>query len=148
MTLAAMSVISLSDDCPPRRSRGQKGNIMIDRELAKEIRKANGDGSRDAKFELLSRVKAANKDLSTPNVIRSFNDTLKKHGRVPVAICIAVTAVMREDRLNRWIVDWGREVLRLWSNRPNTISVALIDDNLHPTRIEEYAKSFVDSTTE
>lgn len=29
MTLAAMSVISLSDDCPPRRSRGQKGNIMM-----------------------------------------------------------------------------------------------------------------------
>lgn len=56
--------------------KSRKGNIMIDRELAKEVRKANGDGSRDAKFELLSRVKAANKDLSTPNVIRSFNDTL------------------------------------------------------------------------
>ena len=28
MTLAEMSVISLSDDCPPRRSRGQKGKKM------------------------------------------------------------------------------------------------------------------------
>lgn len=121
---------------------------MLDRELAKEIRKANGDGSREAKFKLLGQVKAAKKELSGVNVRDNFGEILKKYGRVPVAICVGVTAVMREDRLNRWIVDWGRAVLALWTTRPHDISVALIEDNLHPSRIEEYAGSFVRYTTE
>ena len=121
---------------------------MLDRELAKEIRKANGDGSREAKFELLGRVKAAKKDLSNVGVRGRFNEILKKHGRVPVAICVGVTAVEREDRLNRWIVDWGRAVLAIWTNRPHDISVANIEDGLHPSRIEEYAGDFVKATTE
>lgn len=121
---------------------------MIDRELAKELRKANGDGSREAKFELLKKVKSANKELSNIDVIGSFDRILAKHGRVPVAICVGVTAVAREDRLNRWIVEWGKEVLKLWTNRPTDIYVAVIDDGLHQTRIEEYAGGFVRATTE
>lgn len=121
---------------------------MLDRELAKEIRKANRDGGREARFELLGKVKAAKKDLSSTKVREQFDEILKKHGRVPVAICVAVTVVMREDRLNRWIVDWGREVFNLWVNRPSNFSVALIEDGLHPSRIEEYAGSFVKATTE
>lgn len=121
---------------------------MLDRELAKEIRKANGDGSREAKFELLRKVKAANKELSCTDVIDRFDEILAKHGRVPVAICIGVTAVVREDRLNRWIVDWGKDVLKLWTNRPSDIFVAAIDDGLHPTRIEEYAGDFIRATAE
>lgn len=121
---------------------------MLDRELVKEVRKANGDGSREAKFKLLAQVKAAKRDLSRTDVRDHFDEILKNHGRVPVAICVAVTAVMREDRLNRWIVDWGREVFSLWANRPNDFSVALIEDGLHPSRIEEYASSFVKVTTE
>lgn len=121
---------------------------MLDRELAREIRKANGDGSREAKFALLIRVKAAKRDLSRTDVRNHFNEILKKHGRVPVAICVAVTAVTREDRLNRWIVDWGHEVFSLWTNRPNDFSAALIEDGLHPSRIEEYAGIFVKGTTE
>ncbi len=121
---------------------------MLDREIAKEIRKANGDGGREAKLKLLRKVKAANKDLSSTNVRDRFDEIMKKHGRVPVAICVGVTAVMRKDRLNRWIVDWGREVLALWTNRPHDISAALIEDNLHPSRIEEYAGGFVRATTE
>lgn len=121
---------------------------MLDRELAKEIRKANGDGGREAKFELLGQIRAACRDLSNPDVCRRFDEILKKHGRVPVAICIAVTAVERKDRLNRWIVDWGRDVLVLWTNRPGDILTAYIDDGLHPSRIEEYAGAFVRVTTE
>lgn len=121
---------------------------MLDRELAKEVREANGDGSREAKFKLLARVKAVARDLSRTDVRDHFDEILKNHGRVPVAICVAVTAVMREDWLNRWIVDWGLEVLRLWTNRPSDFSMALIKDDLHPSRIEEYAGSFVKVTTE
>lgn len=121
---------------------------MLDRELAKEIRKANGDGSREAKIKLLGRVKVAAADLSTPDVYTNFDEILKKHGRVPVAICVGVTAVMRADRLNSWIVDWGRDVLALWTNRPGNIAWGYIDDNLHPCRIEDYAGDFVRVTTE
>lgn len=121
---------------------------MLDKELAKEVRKANGGECREAKFKLLAQIKAAKRDLSRTDVRDHFNEILKYHGRVPVAICVAVTAVMREDRLNRWIVDWGREVLGLWTNRPNDFSVALIEDGLHPSRIEEYAGNFVKGTTE
>ena len=121
---------------------------MLDRDLAKDIRKANGNGDRESKFELLANVKAAKRYLSTTDVRSRFDDALVKYGRVPVASCVAVTAVYRKDQLNSWIVRWGRDVLRLWTNRPNDISVALIDDNLHPSRIEEYAGGFVRATTE
>ena len=40
----------------------------LDRELAKEIRQANGDGSREAKFKLLARIRAAAKDMSSPDI--------------------------------------------------------------------------------
>lgn len=122
--------------------------MMLDRELAKEIRKANGDGSREAKFKLLGMVRAAREDLSSADVLDHFGEIVEKHGRVPVAICVGVTAVMREERLNRWIVEWGKEVLDLWVNRPHDTSLALIDDNLHPSRIEEYAGRFVRVTSE
>ncbi len=121
---------------------------MLDRELAKEIQKACGNGSRDAKFNLLNKVVAANNDLSNPDVMRRFDEILCKHGRVSVAICVGVTAVMRDHQLNSWIVEWGRAVLSSWSNRPHDISGALIRDNLHPSRIEEYAGGFVRATTE
>lgn len=122
--------------------------MTADSELVKEIRRANGDGTRAAGLELLRKVKAAKADLSSPDVREHFDDILKKHGRVPVAICVGVTAVLRADDLNRWIVDWGRDVLQQWAYRPFDLTVALIEDNLHPSRIEEYAGGFVRATTD
>ena len=40
------------------------------------------------------------------------------------------------------------EVLKLWTNRPGDIPCLYIHDNLHPSRIEEYAGSFIRLTTE
>lgn len=122
--------------------------MTLDSELAREIRRANGDGTRAAGLELLRKVKAAKADLSSPDVREHFDDALKKHGRVPVAICVGVTAVLRADSLNRWIVGWGRDVLQQWAYRPFDLTVALIEDNLAPSRIEEYAGSFVRATTD
>lgn len=122
--------------------------MTADRELVREIRRANGDGTRAAGLELLRKVKAAKADLSSQDVRERFDDVLKKHGRVPVAICVGVTAVLRADDLNRWIVDWGRDVLQQWMYRPFDLTVALIEDNLHPSRIEEYAGGFVRATTD
>ena len=122
--------------------------MTLDSELAREIRRANGDGTRAAGLELLRRVKGAKADLSSPDVLDHFGDALRKHGRVPVAICVGVTAVLRADSLNRWIVDWGRDVLQQWAYRPLDMTAALIEDNLDPSRIEEYAGGFVRATTD
>ncbi len=123
--------------------------MKLDRTLANDIKKqANGDGSRDAKFAFLKRVKAAKKTLSTTQVQTAYNTALKEFGRVPVAVCTAVTILERQDRLNEYAVKWAWEVLKLWTNRPRDILVACIDDGLHPTRIEEYAGDFIRLTTE
>lgn len=123
--------------------------MKLDRTLASDIKKqANGDGSREAKFAFLRRVRAAKKALSTPRVQTVYGMAFQEFGRVPVAICTAVTILERQDRLNGYAVRWAREVLKLWTNRPRDILEAYIDDGLHPTRIEEYAGDFIRLTTE
>lgn len=123
--------------------------MKLDRTLVSDIKKqANGDGSREAKFAFLRRVRAAKKALSTPKVQTVYDMAFQEFGRVPVAICTAVTILERQDRLNGYAVRWAREVLKHWTNRPRDILVAYIDDGLHPTRIEEYAGDFIRLTTE
>ncbi len=92
-----------------------------------------------------ARVRAAKEKLSTPEVQRTFGDALKECGRVPVAICVAATIIKRRDRLRAQTVRWAEAVLKLWTKNPDS---AYIDDNLHPTRIEEYAGAFMRLTTE
>lgn len=123
--------------------------MKIDRELAREIKAANGDGSREAKVALVQRVRAANKELSSPAMMTGFNDVIRKHGRVPVALCVAATLHARRERLDRWGFEWAEQVLKLWTNRPPSyIQIATIDDGLHPTRICEYAGSFMRAVIE
>jgi len=118
----------------------------LDRTLAREIKAANGDGSREAKFSLLHKIDDAVKDFSTPNVIRDFDQLLVKHGRAVTAICIAATIWERRERLEGWQLTWAQEVIDLWTTKPKTengIGRAYIDDGLHPTRICEYAGQFI-----
>lgn len=123
--------------------------MKLDRTFSRKISKvANGDGSREAKFAFLAKVREANKALSTPDVMRTYDDCIKRFGRAPVAICTAATVINRCDRLNDGPVRWAREVLKLWTNRPADLCCGHIDDNLYPTRIEQYAGSFIRVTTE
>lgn len=124
--------------------------MKLDRELLREIKKeANGDGSREAKFAFLKRAREARDMLSSPEVMSGkFTEAVGKCGRVPVAVCLAVTIWERRDRLNSGPVKWAREVLDAWTNKPVNILTAYIDDGLHPTRIEEYAGGFIRCTTE
>lgn len=122
--------------------------MKLDQTFAREIKKANGDGSREAKFALLKTIREANKALSTPGVMRSYDDCIKQFGRVPVAICTAVTIYDRRDRLSDGPIRWANEILKLWTNRPNDLHCAYIEDGLHPTRIEEYAGSLIRLTTD
>ena len=123
--------------------------MKLDRTFAREVKKAaNGDGSREARFAFLNPAKEAARKLSTPNVMREFDGILREYGRATVGLCVAVTAWERRDRLESRTVRWAMEVLKLWTNRPPDIRSLYIGDNLHPSRIEEYAGSFIKLTTE
>ena len=125
--------------------------MKLDRTLANEIKKqANGDGSREAKFAFIKKVRDASKMMSSPDVMNGkFDEALKTYGRVPVAICIAATLYRRHHRLDNWRFDWALAVLDLWTNKTaHGVEDAYIDDGIHPTRICEYAGSFIRLTTE
>lgn len=123
--------------------------MKLDRTFAREVKRAaNGDGSREARFAFLNPAKEAARKLSTPNVRREFDGILREYGRAVVGLCLAVTIWERRDRLERRTVRWAEEVLKLWTNRPPDIRTLYIGDNLHPSRIEEYAGSFIKLTTE
>lgn len=121
----------------------------LDRTLVKEIKAAIGDGSREAKFALLKKIDAAAEEMSTPEIRERFNEMLVKHGRAVTAICVAATIWERRDRLDDWRIDWATEVLELWTTKPASgVIRAYIHDDLHPTRICEYAYSFIKLTSE
>lgn len=123
--------------------------MTLDRELSRELRALNGDGSREARFGTWRRVEAARKDLSSPEVRESFNECLRRHGRAVVSLCVAATLYTKRERLDGWCLSWALAVLDLWQNRgPSFIERAVIDDGLHPTRICEYAGELIRVTTE
>ena len=123
--------------------------MKLDRTFAREVKKAaNGDGSREARFAFLNPAKEAARKLSTPNVMREFDGILREYGRATVGLCVAVTAWERRDRLESRTVRWAIKVLELWTNRPPDTHCLYIGANLHPSRIEEYAGSFIKLTTE
>ena len=123
--------------------------MKLDRTFAREVKRAaNGDGSREVRFAFLNPAKEAARKLSTPNVMREFDGILREYGRATVGLCVAVTVWERRDRLESRTVRWAIEVLELWTNRPPDTRCLYIGDNLHPSRIEEYAGSFIKLTTE
>ncbi len=120
--------------------------MKLDKTFERDIRKLNGDGSYAAKFEHLKVVRAAAKELSSPNVIRDFNTILKKYGRAAVSVCVAATLSWRWERISDSALQWAKEVLKLWTNRPKGTDQFAIRDNLHPTKIEEYAGALIKFT--
>lgn len=122
--------------------------MKLDRTFVQEVKKtANGDGSREARFAFLTPAREAARKLSTPNVMQEFGDILWEYGRATVGLCVAVTVWERRNRLERRMVQWAEEVLKLWTNRPHDTLCLFINDGLHPSRIEEYAGSFIKLTT-
>lgn len=120
--------------------------IKVDRTLAKEIKAANGDGGREAKFAFLAKVRGVEKELSNINAREIFDTLFGRYPRAAIAVCVASTIIQREDRLSSRSVEWARSVMSHWTNRPLTLPC--INDNLHPSRIEEYAGSFIRLTSE
>lgn len=123
--------------------------MKLDRTLISEIKKAIGNGSREAKFALLKRIDAAQKDLSTTDVRRTFNNCIRKHGRAVIAICVAATLDTRKQRIDYWGWQWAREVITLLPNMTDSnLERGHIDDGIHPTAICDYARELVKMTTE
>lgn len=121
---------------------------MLDRTLEKEIKQLNGDGSRGSRFETIKKLRAAASDLSTPAVMDTFGECLRAHGRAAVAVCVAATLYVRQKRIDRWGLTWANDVLAVWTNRsPSMIESLCIQDQLHPTRICDYANSLIKFTT-
>ena len=127
----------------------EEKSVRLERMLVNEIKTAAGDGGRESKFRLLRQVSDTCADLSRSDIRSAFPEVLRKHGRVPVAICVAATLEARRDRLDYWGMPWAREVLALlpgWT--PGNRERAHIDDGIHPTAICDYARSLIDCTTE
>lgn len=121
--------------------------MRIDSVLSKEIKKANGDGSREAKFAFLNKIIEVKKELSNPSVMEHFSECFKRHERAAIAVCLAATIIDRRDRLDYCTVEWAREIMKMWTNRTPSTDRIIIEDGLHPTRIEEYAGSFIRLTS-
>ena len=123
--------------------------MKLDATFAREVRKAaNGDGSREARLAFLKPAKEAARKMSSPDVMEEFDNIVREYGRATVGLCVAVTAFENRDRLDSDTVQWAREVLKLWTNKPRDRMCLYINDGLHPTRIEEYAGSLMKLTTE
>ena len=123
--------------------------MKLDRTFAQEVKKvANGDGSQEVCFAFLNPAREAARKLSNPNVMQEFDNTLREYGQATVGLCVAVTVWERRNKLERRMVRWAEEVLKLWINRPHDTLCLFINDGLHPSRIEKYASSFIKLTIE
>lgn len=126
--------------------------MKLDRELIREIRTTQGDGSREARFSLWNDIQDA-RDLLGDEAFEGpsrLNESLRLYGRAVTAIVVASTLWVRRERLDDWGLRWAMEVLALWTNRgPSFVERAAINDWFyHPTRICEYSGAFIRITTE
>lgn len=123
--------------------------MTLDKEFRHEIAKlSNGDGSREARFAFKKVVETVARKLSCIRAPYLINESIRAFGRVPVAICLAVTILKKRDFMPDSIITWATDVLGEWKNHTSDTGYAYIDDGLHCTRIAEYAGAFIRMTTE
>lgn len=69
-----------------------------------------------------------------------------QYPRTVNACCLAATIALR-DGTSQSAKEWAQGVLDAWKPLESHKQRAYIDDNLHPSRIEEYAGSFIRCTS-
>ena len=121
--------------------------MKLERTLAREIETACGT-TEEEKFAFARKADAVAKELSTTNARQIFPVIFKRHSRAAVAICVAATILIRRDHLAHTSVEWAQEVMKHYTNRISSLGRFYIRDELHPSRIEEYAGFFIRLTTE
>lgn len=123
----------------------------VDKELLREVRAfAKNDGTKETFRPIRLKLKECRKALSTPQVMYNFGETICEHGRAAVAILLACTLIERYERLDGHYAWWAREILdaaKLPERYYKRGEISIIDD-LHPTRIFEYAGEFFKLTSE
>jgi len=111
--------------------------MKLDTTFANEIKKyGNGDGSREHRFAVIEELKETAASLGNRY---TFDGSLKKYGRVKVALCFAVTIMQNEYRYETPSIMWAKSVMDIWTNRSDgSISAATI--NIHPGILSELSR--------
>lgn len=121
--------------------------MKLDTTFTRELKKINGDGSREARFAFFTPARTAARELSNIHVCDIFSEVACKYNRTTIAVVLAATIIDRRDRLNYDTVRWAQEVMSFWTNRtPSQVDSVIIRDGIHPTKIEQYAGSFIRCT--
>ena len=123
--------------------------MKLDMELAKDLKRANGDGTRSTRFGFLRKVEDAAQMMRCTAAPQLLPDAIKTYGREAVACALAASIMERQNRLNHRTVEWATAVLDIWTNH-GSLDGCTIADNLHPSKIEwpEYAGKFIRLTSE
>jgi hypothetical protein len=102
--------------------------MTLDKTFESEIKKAaNGDGSREYKFELIDELKKVSAALANRY---DFDSCVQNFGRTKVALCVAVTIMSATYRYEEPQITWAQAVITLWTNKcERSISTAII--NIH-----------------
>lgn len=119
----------------------------IEKSLASDIRRLCGDGSREARQAMNRALREAATDMSSTAVAGGLEPYIKAHGRAAVACVLAATIFERRNRLNREPVEWAMAVLEIWKGRTKPTHDYAYNDGLHPTKVEDYARGFIRSTS-
>lgn len=123
--------------------------MTLDKTFAAEIRKATlGDGSAEHMRSFKRELNETARGLSTPKIEKNLDKYIAKYGRVKVAICMAATIMQNADRLTTKAYDWAAAVLGEWQNPPTYKLGVYYTDKLHPSKLDDYGRSFMRLTTE
>lgn len=116
----------------------------MDKSLVREIKAA--EKSHRGQTAFLVQIRRAAKELSTPDIMDGelLKKCINKYGRAVIVCLLASTIMDRADRLHDDTVRWAEDVYRVWLYRG--YDTPTIADNLHPSRIEEYAGWFLQLT--
>ena len=127
--------------------------MKADSTLLSEIKRAAGK-TRSERLAFLGQCNAfsselgkAIKDNNGRQQLKTiFDRVMLGYPRTVTDCCLAATIVMREGMTYASQV-WAQGVLEAWNPTSSQRLRAYIDDNLHFSRIETYAGSFISATT-
>ena len=94
--------------------------------------------------ELGKAIKENNGLLSLKTI---YDRETIKYPRAVNACCVASTIILRQHDMSQSAKEWALDVISAWTPIAGHQLRAYIDDNLNPTRIEEYAGSFIRCTS-